>query len=164
MSKHLFIPGRESVRDQIKLINKVLTHGLTIFIGALCMLVRGQLQKEKWLNDMKVTKCPPQNEWWLMKAGNLECMVLSTEQHLNREEGLSPLQFLQTSSRQLIKTESLLNACCLCFPPSLPPSLAPSLPLSLFVCVAWLVWACLSAFLIVFIYFRRKKSRLSGTP
>lgn len=55
------------------------------------------------------------------------------------------------------------KACCLCFPPSLPPFLSSSLPLSLFVCAVWLVWACLSSILIIFVCFRRMKSRLSGT-
>lgn len=55
------------------------------------------------------------------------------------------------------------KACCLCFLPSLPPFLSLSLPLSLFVCVVRRVWACLSSILIIFVCFRRMKSRLSGT-
>lgn len=146
MNKHLFILDRESIRDKIKVINKVLTHRLTIFfIGALWMLVRGQLQKEKWLKDMKITRSPPQHEWWLMKAGNLKSMVLSTEEHLNREEGLSLLQLFQTSSRHLIMSESLQESLLPLFP-SFPLSFSLSFPSSLSLCVCGLTGLSLSFF------------------
>lgn len=47
--------------------------------------------------------------------------------------------------------------------PSFPSSFSLSFSSSLFVCVVWLVWACLSSILIIFVCFRRMKSRLSGT-